>query len=61
MSMTINSQDFIRLVEISLAARQLLDNHEEAWGSCKHCLEDGRGVCAEQLDTLLKVFEERDR
>lgn len=45
------------LLEVAEAAKELLENHEEATGSCAVCLSDGRGTHAEQLETALQKLE----
>lgn len=42
------------LIEVSYG---LLQGHEEAGGSCKDCLADGRGTHAEQLEHTCKQAE----
>lgn len=49
------------LLEVVEAVKGLLDNHEEATGSCAVCLSDGRGTHAEQLETALQKLEEARR
>jgi hypothetical protein len=48
------------LREVVDAAKELLENHDEASGACAMCLSDGRGTHAEQLEyALVKVDEAR--
>jgi hypothetical protein len=47
--------------EVVEAARNLLDNHEEASGVCGICLADGRGSHAEQLEAALTKLDEARR
>lgn len=52
-----NPELMAKVVDLVEAVVPLLGNHEEAWGSCKHCLEDGRGTCAEQVETVLQALK----
>jgi 1-aminocyclopropane-1-carboxylate deaminase/D-cysteine desulfhydrase-like pyridoxal-dependent ACC family enzyme len=49
------------LLDVVEAAKELLENHEEATGSCAVCLSDGRGTHAEQLETALQKLEKARR
>ena len=49
------------LFDVADVAKGLLDNHEEATGSCAVCLSDGRGTHAEQLETALQKLDEGRR
>jgi hypothetical protein len=49
------------LREAAEAAKELLENHEEASGACAMCLSDGRGTHAEQLEYALVKVDEAKR
>jgi hypothetical protein len=49
------------LLDVVEAVKGLLENHEEATGSCAVCLSDGRGTHAEQLETALQKLEKARR
>jgi hypothetical protein len=54
-------QELKALREVADVAKVLLENHEEATGSCAVCLSDGRGTHAEQLETALQKLEKARR
>lgn len=50
---TLLREDLPRLVEVAELTMELLNNHEEARGTCKDCLDYGLGTHAEQIESKI--------